>query len=165
MATRQQLTDRVNQTVVCFVLDEYSDDPDISAYMVGQNVPLPPEATEHIPFTPTASAAVYTKNGVNFNDRVMNDNDEPWATEADHRTSWNETFKSGTHRGVLYGIDDYVCNPLLNDVVIDFDDEPGVDRTARDSDQSNSPGCLTHAMVNVRGCEIPRKVLQAIQLS
>ena len=31
----------------------------------------------------------------------MDDNDEPWATEADHR---NKTFKSGTYRGMLYGI-------------------------------------------------------------
>ena len=56
---------------------------------------------------------------------------------------------------------DYVRNPLLNDLVTDFDDEPGIDSTARDSDQSNSPDCFTHAMVNVRGCEIPRNVLQA----
>ena len=55
---------------------------------------------------------------------------------------------------------DYVRNPLLNDLVIDFDYEPGVDSTARDSDQTNSLDCFTHAMVNVRGCEIPRKVLQ-----
>ena len=30
---------------------------------------------------------------------------------------------------------DYVCDPLVNDLVIDFDDEPGIDSTARDSDQ------------------------------
>ena len=102
--TYSSYTDRANQTAVCFVLNEYSYDPHISAYMVGQNVPLPPEATEHIPLTPTASAAVDTKNMANFNDRVMNDNDEPWATEADHRTSWNKTFKSGTYRGMLYEI-------------------------------------------------------------
>ena len=54
-------------------------------------------------------------------------------------------------------IDHCVCNLLLNDLVIDIDDEPGIDSTARDSDQTNSPDCLTHAMVNVRGCEIPRK--------
>ena len=82
------------QAAVCFVLNEYSDDPDKSAYMVGQNVALPTEATEHIPL----------KNTVNFNTRVMNDNDEPWAIEADHRTAWNKTFKSGTYRGMLYGI-------------------------------------------------------------
>ena len=75
-----------------FVLNEYSDDPDISAYMVGQNVPLPPEATEHVPLTPTASAAVEIKNTATFNGRAMDDNDEPWATEADHRTGWNKTF-------------------------------------------------------------------------
>ena len=34
----------------------------------------------------------------------MDDNDEQWATEADHRTGWNKTFKSGTYRGMLYGI-------------------------------------------------------------
>ena len=56
---------------------------------------------------------------------------------------------------------DYMCNPLLNDLVIDLDDEPVIDSTARDSDQSNFPDCFTHAMVNVRGCEIPRNVVQA----
>ena len=35
--------------------------------------------------------------------------------------------------------DDCVCNPFLNDLVIDFDDEPGIDSTARDSDQSKFP--------------------------
>ena len=44
----------------------------------------------------------------------------------------------------------YVCNPLLNDLVIDFDDELGVDSTARDSDQTNSLDCFSHAMVNDR---------------
>ena len=56
---------------------------------------------------------------------------------------------------------DYVGNPLLNDLVIDFDDEPGIDSTARDSEQTNSLDCFSHAMVNVRGCKIPRNVLQA----
>ena len=56
---------------------------------------------------------------------------------------------------------DYVCNPLLNDLIIDFDNEPGIDSTARDSEQTNSPDCFTHAMVNVRGREISRNVLQA----
>ena len=55
---------------------------------------------------------------------------------------------------------DYVRNPLLDDLLIDFDDEPGIDRKARDSDQTNSLDCFTRAMVNVRGCEIPRNVLQ-----
>ena len=104
MATRQHLTNQANQAGVCFVLNEYSDDPDTSAYMVGQNVPLPTEATEQIPLTPTFSAAVDIKNTATFNDRAMNENDEPWTTEADHRTGWNKKFKSGTYRGMLYGI-------------------------------------------------------------
>ena len=58
--------------------------------MVDQNVPLPTEPTEQMPLTPTASAAVDIKNTATFNDRAMHDNDEPWATEADHRTSWNK---------------------------------------------------------------------------
>ena len=57
--------------------------------------------------------------------------------------------------------DDKASNPLLNDFVIDFDDEPGVNSVARDSDQSNSSDCFTHAMVNARCREFPRSVLQA----
>ena len=34
----------------------------------------------------------------------MDDNDEMWATGADHRTGWNKTFKSGTYRGMLCGL-------------------------------------------------------------
>ena len=85
-ATRQHLTSHANQVGVYFVLNEYSDDPDTSALVVGQNVPLPTEATEQIPLTPTASAAVDMKNTASFNVRTMDDNDEPWATEVDHRT-------------------------------------------------------------------------------
>ena len=40
--------------------------------------------------------------------------------------------------------DDYPSNPLLNDLVIDFDDEAGVNSAVRDSDHSNSPYCFTH---------------------
>ena len=104
MATRQQLTDRANQIGACFVLNEYSDDPDTSAYLVGQHVPLPGEATEQVPLTPTASATVDTKDTATFTARVMDDNDEIWTTEADHRTGWNKTLMSGTYRGMLYGI-------------------------------------------------------------
>ena len=53
--------------------------------------------------TPAASA-VDTKDTVTFNPRVMDDNDEIWAIEADHRTGWNKTFKSATYRGMLYGV-------------------------------------------------------------
>ena len=42
--------------------------------------------------------------------------------------------------------DDYVCNPLQNDLFYRL---------------TNSPDCFTHVKVNVRGCEIPRNVLQA----
>ena len=83
MATRQHLTNQANQAGVCFVLNEYR------------------EATEQIPLTSTASAAVDIKNTAFFNGLAM---DEIWATEADHRTGWNKTFQSGTYRGMQYGI-------------------------------------------------------------
>ena len=57
--------------------------------------------------------------------------------------------------------DEYVCNPLLNDLVIDVVGDPGVDNVARDSDRSNSSDRFTHAMVNVRCREYARSVLQA----
>ena len=41
MATRQHLTDQANQAGVCFVLNEYSDDRDTSADMVGQGKERP----------------------------------------------------------------------------------------------------------------------------
>ena len=97
MATRRQLTSQANQAGVCFVLNEYSDDPDTSAHMVGA------EATEQIPLTPTASAAVDIKNTATFHDRAVDDNDQIWAIEAD-RAGWSETFKSGTYRGMLCGV-------------------------------------------------------------
>ena len=52
-------------------------------------------------------------------------------------------------------------NPLLDDLVIDFDDDTGIDSTARDSDHTDSLDCFTHVMVNFRGCGIRRNVLQA----
>ena len=85
---------------MCFVLN----DLDTSAYMVGQNVLLPTEPTEQTPLTPTASAAVDIKNAATFDVRAMDDNDEPRATEADHRTGWKKPVKSGTYGGMLYGI-------------------------------------------------------------
>ena len=56
--------------------------------------------------------------------------------------------------------DDHASNPLLNDFVIDFDDELGVDNVTRDSGHSSSSDCFTHA-VNVRSRKFPRSVLQA----
>ena len=53
-----------------------------------------------------------------------------------------------------------VARQVGTGLFIDFDDEPGIDSTARNSDQTNSPKCFTRAMVNVRGCEIPRTVPQ-----
>ena len=84
VATRPQLADRANQLAACFVLDEYSDDPDTSARMVGEHVPLVGEATEQVPLTPTASATVDTKDTATFDARVMDDNDEIWTIEVDH---------------------------------------------------------------------------------
>ena len=37
---------------------------------------------------------------------------------------------------------DYVRKPLLDDLVIDFDDEPRIDSTTRASDQTNLPFCF-----------------------
>ena len=72
--------------------------------MVGQNVPIPPESVKQPPMTPTASAAVDTKKEGIFDGDAMDDNDEPWLSETDHRTRWNKEFKSRTYRGLLYGI-------------------------------------------------------------
>ena len=56
---------------------------------------------------------------------------------------------------------DYASNLLLFDLVIYFDDELCLNSAARHSDQSNSPDCFTHAMVNVCSFGIPRSVFQA----
>ena len=81
-------------------------DPETSAYIVGQNVPLPTESARQTPLTPTASAAsaaVDTKKGGIFDVHAMDDNDEPWLSETDHITGWNKEFKSGTYRSMLHG--------------------------------------------------------------
>ena len=102
--TQQHLSNQANKIGVCFVLDDYSDDPVTSAFMVGHNVPLPVKPAKQTPLTPTASAAVDMKKGGIFDVYALDDNDEPWLSEADHRTDWNNEFKSGTHREMLYGI-------------------------------------------------------------
>ena len=89
-------TERINLHRVLFLTNT-----DTSARMVGQHVPLVGEATEQVPFTPTASATVDTKDTATFDARLMDDNDEIWTIEVDHRTGWNKTFKSGTYRGML----------------------------------------------------------------
>ena len=101
MATHEHLSNQANQAGVCFVLNDYSGDPDTSAYMAGQNVPLPTEPVKQAPLTPTASVLVDIKKGGIF--AFM-----PWMTtmnhglsEAEDRTSWNKEFKSGMYRGML----------------------------------------------------------------
>ena len=37
-------------------------------------------------------------------DTSANVNHEPWLSETEHRTGWNNTFKSGAYRGMLHGI-------------------------------------------------------------
>ena len=59
-------------------------------------IQLPPQYKEHSQFQRSH--------------HVMDDNDEPWATEVDHRTGWNKTFKSGTYRGML----DLFCATIRN---------------------------------------------------
>ena len=65
---------------------------------------LPTEPAKQTPLTPTASAAVDIKKGYILDGCAMDDNDEPWLSETDHRTDWNKDFKSGTYLGMLYGI-------------------------------------------------------------
>ena len=46
MTTQQHLSNKTKKIGMCFVLSDYSDEPDTSAYMVGQNVPLPNESRD-----------------------------------------------------------------------------------------------------------------------
>ena len=76
-------------------------------YMVGQNVLLPMESAGQTLLTPIASAAstaVDTGTGGISDAHAMDDNDEPWLSETDHKSGWNTKFKSVTYRGMLYGI-------------------------------------------------------------
>ena len=97
-----------------FILNNYSDDPDTSVYMVGQNVLLPMESAGQTLLTPIASAAstaVDTGTGGISDAHAMDDNDEPWLSETDHKSCWNTKFKSGTYPGMLCGI---VCESTRN---------------------------------------------------
>ena len=100
----QHLSNQANQAGVCFILNDHSDDPDTSAFLVGQDVLLPTEPTEQTPLTPTASAAFDIKKTGTFDVHAMDGNDEPLASKTEHRTGWNKEFKSGTYRGMLHGI-------------------------------------------------------------
>ena len=60
---------------LCFVLNDCSDDPGTSAFMVGLIVPLPKEPAKQTSLSPTASAAVDIKNTATFNDHAMDDNE------------------------------------------------------------------------------------------
>ena len=89
------------------VLNDYSDDPDTSAYMVGQHVSLPKESAGQrllAPIDSAASAADDAKKGGVFDVHAMDDHDEPWLSLSDHNSSWNKEFKSGTYRSMLSGI-------------------------------------------------------------
>ena len=101
MATRQHLSNHSNQIGVCFVLNDYSDDPEASAHMVGQNVLLLVESVKHTPLTPTVSAAVDIKKAGISDGHAVDDNDEHWLSETFLRTGRNKHFKSGTYRGML----------------------------------------------------------------
>ena len=107
ITTQQHLSNHAKKVGMCFVLNDYSDDPDTSAYMVGQNVPLPTKPAGQTLLTPTApaaSAAVDTKKGGIFDVHDTDDNDEPWLSETDQKSGWDKEFKSGPYRGMLYGI-------------------------------------------------------------
>ena len=50
------------------------------------------EPATQTPLTPTASATVDTKKGDIFDVHAMDDKNEPWLSETDHRTGWNKEF-------------------------------------------------------------------------
>ena len=107
ITTQQHLSNQAKKVGMCFVLNDYSDDPNTSAYMVGRNVPLARESagqTLLTPMAPAAPAAVDTKKGGIFDIHDMDDNDEPWLSETDQKSGWDKEFKSGTYHSMLYGI-------------------------------------------------------------
>ena len=55
----------------------------------------------------------------------------------------------------------YVCNLLVDDLVIDSGTESDVDNVARGPDQPCSPDCFTHVMVDDSRRTCRRSVLQA----
>ena len=72
MSTPQHLFNQASQVGACFVLNDYSGDPDTSAFVVGQHVPVPTEPNEQTPWTPTASA----KKAGTFDVHAMDDHEE-----------------------------------------------------------------------------------------
>ena len=57
--------------------------------------------------------------------------------------------------------DDYVCNFLLDDLVISSGTKPDVSNVARGPDQQRSLDCFTHAMIDDSCRVLPRCVFQA----
>ena len=75
--------------------------------MACQNVPLPTESTGQAFLTPivsTASTAVDISTGSIFEVHTVDNDDEQWLSETNCKSGWNTRFKSGTHRGMLYGV-------------------------------------------------------------
>ena len=91
-------------------------------------------------------------------------NDETWITIDDYDSQSLEVARQvGTGMFTIridhFVHDDYVCNLLLDDLVIDV--KPDVNNVARGPHQPCSPDCFTHAMVDDSRRAFPRSVLQA----
>ena len=100
MSTPQHLFNQASQVGACFVLNDYSGDPDTSAFVVGQHVPVPTEPNEQTPWTPTASAAVDPKKAGTFDVHAMDDHEELCVCETAHGTVWN--CEQNTHSNSMY---------------------------------------------------------------
>ena len=98
MTTQLHLCSQPKKVTTCFVLNDCSDDSETLANIAGQNVPLPTEVTGQTLLTPkasTASTAVDTRTGSVFDVHAVDDDDEPWMRETDHKSCWNTRFKRG----------------------------------------------------------------------
>ena len=107
MTTQLHLSSRPKKVTTCFVLNDCGDDSETLANIAVQNVPLPTESTGQTLLTPiasTASTAVHTRTGSIFDVRAVDNDDEQWLSETNYKSGWNTRFKSGTSRGMLYGV-------------------------------------------------------------